>query len=212
MPYRQAFKLFIRTNAKLKHKLKSELFSDLLSAPINLAFSIYQKILYKDLPDGYTLKPLNSVPEQVDTFIDENCKQIHVQRTKKYLDWRFINNPRRKFIILGLYLDNKLIGVSFSLLQKSTVSKQKDGFLIDWAYDQFSDLSDRGALKKEKPNSIMSSAYDVSFSKGYHKLGFIKKDYKQTFFTHTSDKNLEQYLYNNKLLHLTESDADTDLF
>ncbi len=84
----------------------------ILSMPINLALSIYQNITYKALPGGYTLKPLNSIPEKVDTFIDENCEQIHVQRTKKYLDWRFIKNPRRKFIILGLYVNDELRAIT----------------------------------------------------------------------------------------------------
>ena len=105
MEHRQTRKLLIRVNSRLKCKLKNELLSNLLSMPINLALSIYQNITYKALPGGYTLKPLNSIPEKVDTFIDENCEQIHVQRTKKYLDWRFIKNPRRKFIILGLYVN-----------------------------------------------------------------------------------------------------------
>ena len=219
MPHRQTFKLLIRANTTLKHKLKSELFSNLLSAPINLALSIYQKILYKDLPDGYTLKPLNSIPEQVDTFIVENRNQIYVQRTKEYLNWRFIENPRSKFIILGLYLDKQLIGISFSILKNSTINDNKDGFIVDWIYDRSSDSSDLIAyyllqettkyLKQAKPNSISSSAYDISSGNIFRKLRFIKRDYNQTFFTYTSDKNLEQYLYNNKLWHLTESDNDT---
>ncbi|MDX2506727.1 MAG: hypothetical protein QNL62_19945 [Gammaproteobacteria bacterium] len=222
MEHRQTRKLLIRVNTKLKRKLKSELLSNLLSMPVNLALSIYQNFIYKDLPKGYTLKPLNSIPEQVDTFIDENCKQIYVQRTKKYLDWRFIENPRRKFIILGLYVDDKLSGISFSIINNFNMNNQKDGFIIDWVYDKSTDSSNNIVhcllqetvkyLKKEKLNSILSSVYDISSSNIYNALGFIKRDYNETFFTHTSDKSLEPYLYNNKLWYLTESDANTDLY
>jgi len=222
MEHRQTHKLLIRANSKLKNKFRSALISNLLSMPINLLLSIYQKFTYEDLPGGYTLKPLTSVPEQVDTFIVENPNQIYVPRTKEYLNWRFIENPRRKFIILGLYLNNKLTGVSFSLLRNSAINDQKEGFIIDWVYDSSSDSSNMTAnyllqetvkyLKTTKPNSISTSVYDFNSSNIFHKLGFLKRDYNQTFFTYTSDKNIEKYLYDNKLWYLTESDANTDLF
>jgi len=222
MEHRQTYKLHIRVNARLKCKLKSELLGNILSIPINLALSIYQNLTYRALPDGYTLKPLNSIPEKVDTFIDENCGQTHVQRTKKYLDWRFIENPRRKFIILGLYVDDELTGVSFSIINNSATNDQKEGFIIDWIYNKSTASSKKIAryllqetvkyLKKEKLNSILSSVYDISSSNTFSALGFIKRNYNETFFTYTSDKNLEQYLYDNKLWYLTESDANTDLY
>jgi len=222
MEHRQTYKLLIRVNSRLKGKLKSGLLSDLLSIPVNLALSIYQNFIYTALPDGYTLKQLNSIPEQVDTFIDDNRKQVHVQRTKKYLDWRFIQNPRRKFIILGLYAGDTLAGVSFSSISNSTINKQKDGFIVDWVYDRSTDSSNKVAhlllqetikhLKKEKLNSILSSVYDISSSNNFNALGFIKRDYNETFFTYTSDKSLEKYLYDNKHWYLTESDANTDLY
>ena len=102
------------------------------------------------------------------------------------------------------------------------MNNQKDGFIIDWVYDKSTDSSKKIVhcllqetvkyLKKEKLNSILSSVYDISSSNIYNALGFIKRDYNETFFTHTSDKSLEPYLYNNKLWYLTESDANTDLF
>lgn len=222
MEHRQTCKLLIRVNSILKRKLKSDVLCNILSIPINLALSIHQNFIYKALPDGYTLKPLNAIPQQVDAFIDENCNQIYVQRTKKYLDWRFIQNPRRKFIILGLYVDDKLAGISFSSITNSSINNQKAGFIIDWVYDKSTDSSEKIVhcllqetvkyLKKEKLNFILSSVYDISSSNTYNALGFIKRDYNETFFTYTSDKSLEQYLYNNKLWYLTESDANTDLF
>jgi hypothetical protein len=222
MEHRRTFKLLIRVNTKFKRKLKSEFLSNLLAMPVNLALSFFQNFIYKDLPDGYTLKPLNSIPEKVDTFIDENCELIHVQRTKKYLDWRFIENPRRKFIILGLYVNDELTGVSFSVINNSTKNGQKYGFIIDWIYDKSADSPNKlrhyllqetvKYLKKKKLDSILSSVYDVSSSNTYSALGFIKRDYNETFFTYTSDKSLEQYLYNNDLWYLTESDANTDLY
>lgn len=222
MEHRHTCKLFIRVNSRLKCKLNSKLLSNLLSIPVNLALSIYQNITDRVLPEGYTFKPLNLIPEKVDTFIDENCEQIHVQRTKKYLDWRFIENPRRKFIILGLYINDELTGVSFSVINNSAENGQKYGFILDWIYDKSADSPNKlrhyllqetvKYLKKEKLESILSSVYDLSSSNTYNDLGFIKRDYNETFFTYTSDKSLEQYLYNNDLWYLTESDANTDLY
>jgi hypothetical protein len=103
----------------------------------------------------------------------------------------------------------------------SEASNQKEGFIVDWLFDGINSTDDLQMylyqetvkhLKKQNVKLIHVSAYDDKSGKSLSRLGFFLREEKKPFFTYTSRKEIQRYLYNNDSWLLSEGDSDTDLF
>jgi len=213
------YKLIFNVKPQLKKILKIDLLSNLVSFPVNLILWNYFPRSNK-LPDSYSSKLLDNIPNTVNHFHNHDNK-IHVLRDKNYLTWRFLNNPRRRYIILGLYKFNKLIAVSVSSIIYSRASDQKEGHIVDWLLDTpdsadtlqlYLYLETVKYLKKQNVKLIHVNTLDNKSCNTLSKLGFIPREENKPFFTGTSDEDLQKYFYNDDLWLLSEGDSDTDLF
>lgn len=213
------YKLYFSVKVQLKRVLKFDFLSTMVSLPIDLVLLKYLSRGLR-LPDDYSSKLLDSIPDEVNEFNSQNDK-IHVLQDKNYLTWRFLKNPRRKYIILGLYQLDRLKAISVSSILYSEASNQKEGFIVDWLFDGINSTDDLQMylyqetvkhLKKQNVKLIHISAYDDKSGKSLSRLGFFLREEKKPFFTYTSRKEIQRYLYNNDSWLLSEGDSDTDLF
>ena len=172
------------------------------------------------MPDEYSSKLLDSIPDAVNEFNNQNDR-IYVLRDKKYLTWRYLKNPRREYIILGLYKLGRLRAISISSILYSEANNQKEGFLVDWSFDVINSTDDLQmylyqetirCLNKQNVKLIHANVLDDKTSKLLSKLGFVHGVENKHFFVYTSRKELQRYLYSNDLWLLSEGDLDTDIF
>jgi len=221
MANRQVWKLPINLNSTFRSKLKIGPLSDIVAFPFNIFLSIKQKFHFSSLSHDFSVKSLEKIPADVNSFQLRDNNQIYVHRTREYLNWRFVQNPRRKFIILGFYYKESLVGISFSWKYYSKANQQNEALIFDWHFTNSDLVRDMQGpllqetviyLKKQGVKLIQTFAYGDNSKDLLSKLGFIQFNENLTFFTFTKNSKLQKHLYDDKNWFLTEGDSDTDMF
>jgi len=214
----QKYKLMLSAEAQLRKKLKSDLVSRIISIPVDkfLWWYINKGI---SLPEDYSSRLLDHIPDEVDYFNDQS-DEIYVCRSKEYLTWRYLNNPRRDYILLGIYRGDRLEAISVSAIVFSEANSQKEGFIVDWGGDASSSdnllsylyLETIKYLKHKDAKLVHVCASHERTCNSLTKLGFIEREATRPFFVHAPNDKMREYLYNNDSWVLREGDSDTDLY
>lgn len=214
------YKLICSVKAQLDKTIKINILSSAVSALIDPIVWIYLT-RGTGLTGCYSSKLLYNVPAAVNEF-DDICEKIHVLRDKEYLTWRYLDNPRRKYFILGLYSGDELKAISVSVVFYSGANKQKEGFIVDWVVDGAAPDKDIQShlywqtvelLKEREAKLIHVNVFDDDSSRVLSKLGFmLRKEEKVPLFSYASEVEIQEDVYNNDLWMLNQGDLDTDLF
>lgn len=221
-PYK-VYKLLLSARVPLKRIVKSDLLSNIIAFPLDhIILKYYTRGIR--LPAAYSSRVLDSVPDEVNGFGDQ-ANRIYIPRDKEYLTWRYINNPRRKYIVIGLYEHDSLKAVSVCTVIHSTVDGRAEdyvtGYIVDWLLDETGDAGNLKKylynetvryLKKQKVKLVHASVTDDRSAESLADLGFIKREDGKTVFARTSKSELKNTFYNSNLWALREGDSDTDLF
>jgi hypothetical protein len=169
---------------------------------------------------NFSIQVLDHFPEALsDQALHDD--EIYISRSIEYLKWRYEQNPRRKFIILGLYENGALKGVSVSTIIFSTYNQQDEGVIVDWIFNDRDQVDVHRSiifgltvkyLAQQNVKLVHVYTYDNCSSEDLSSRGFYEREEALTLYTYSADNDLAELLYNDNLWILTEGDSDTDLF
>src|SRR5438067_533611 len=142
-----------------------------------------------------------------------------VVRNARYLDWQFIRQPGKKFEILGLFSQQKLLGYVVLFFRKSNVGGHSPKAAIsDICYDpsmpdQIIDQLLKAALSlalERRAGSLVTDVLDCWVEERLKRHGFWRIKDAPQFMAFTSEGSSPIYTPNNWFL--TRSDSDVSIF
>ena len=146
----------------LPHLIKS-----FLSSLISFFIFIYHKIYYtEDIQSEYEIREIDELTKYESSFIqlENKVKKLVVKRNIAYLKWRYSNNPKHKYTIIGAFKGNKLHGISFATVDK--IGKINVGFISDV-------IIVKGINKNPEIFSILIRKIVNKLKKKSHIIGFL---------------------------------------
>jgi hypothetical protein len=215
------YKLPVRSNQFLQKKLKSSLLSRLVSIPFDLLLFARRKLQWSRIEKDISTRELSKIPVDMDQLDSGREDRVYIQRTSEYLTWRYINNPRREFTIIGLFKGKELAGITVCQLFFSESSQQLEATILDWFFRESGTDINYNVLTLQQSISLLiakgACAVNVEACCNYcddvfRKLGFIVCDTASPFFVYVRDNELQEQLYDENKWFLTEGDYDTDMY
>ena len=227
LPGLQVWKLPISVRGTLKRRFRVGPLATPLAIPVDLALKLRRESKRVRSSGGFELQELTSVPDDVDSYSKSATQgSLLVDRTAEYLTWRFMENPRRDYRILGLYEEGELVGFSVYRLYRSVENDQTEAGILDWFTREGLRLP---AGEKPKYGLILlqetveylvqqgACMIRVSASDEYSRnvlgrLEFRRREEGSSFFVFFSHPELRHSLLDRESWFLTEGDEDTDGF
>lgn len=217
----KAFKLPIRSKQLLLKSLKSSLLAGIIAVPLDMLLSMRRTIKWKRVDGVISSRLLNEIPVDMSQFSSGRQDQIYVDRSAKYLNWRYINNPRCSFDVTGVYHDDSLVGICIYRYYIPIKATQTEAVIFDWFYVEDESGNDYQSTLLHEVISLLSSKGVAAVSIHAHcescddtlfRLGFILRGQAPFFYLHVGDETINLNLYDQKKWFLTEGDFDTDLY
>jgi len=164
---------------------------------------------------------LSEIPEDISQFSSCRQDQIYVDISSRYLNWRYKNNPRCNFDMIGLYSDDSLVGISICGFYASEKGRQPEAVIFEWFYVEDDSCNDYQSILLQETVSQLNANGVATVSvhtccetcgEVLFRLGFILRDQMPSFFLHVADETVREKLYDEKKWFLKEGDFDTDLY
>jgi len=227
MPGLQVWKLPISIRGTLKRRFRLGPLAAPLAFPVDLALKLRRMSKRVQSLSGIELRELTAVPADVESYSKDSTQgSILVDRTAEYLTWRFIQNPRRDYRILGMYEKEDLVGFSVYRLYRSLENDQAEASIIDWfskgglrsqsgETPEYAKIILRETAKhlvRKGARVIHASASDEYSRKVLGELDFRRRPGGVPFFVFCSQPELRHRLLDGESWFLTEGDEDTDGF
>lgn len=218
MPDMGAWKLLLDTRQFIAKKVNNPLLQWLLSKSLNFYFKI-NLILKKSGHDTECeIKPLTNFSP-----FDSDLQQLHADyqgldllmrhRNARFLNWRFINNPRRHYSVMAAFVDGKLKAyATYHINQKNYLeiddlfsSAGNQGYLVSLLYALIE-------LAREKNCSLISFvAHANVWQASLKKSGFKWRDDGHLFSIFINDASHDQFK-SIELWLLTSADTHSEGF
>lgn len=217
LPALDVYKLPVKSARLLKKNLIVPVLPNLLALPLDAYFWLRRKAQWYST-DDITVKQLKAIPEEVSAFIAGRKSSIAVTRSVSYLDWRYLQNPRVRFDVLGVYRGDKLIGLSVSHRYFSAVAQYPESVIFDWlVLESSGNTNEKIVLQQTAAHQVVNGAVTVTVpvhckqcSASLLQSGFLLRDTSTSFFVHASDQDVLRSLTENQAWFITEGDFDID--
>jgi hypothetical protein len=215
------FKLPVRSCQFLQKGLKSSLLSSVVSVPFDLLLSARRKLQWGRVEKGISTRELSVIPPYIAQLKSGRENQVSIQRSSEYLTWRFANNPRREFTVIGVFKGKDLVGITICHLFLSESTQQPEATILEWFFmEDGAGINYQTLLFQESISFLMAKgactinveAYCNSCHENFRHLGFIVRDMSLPFFVYVRDNELREQLYDEDKWFLTEGDYDTDMY
>jgi len=217
VPRWQVWKLPIRFSVLLSKKWPGipAYLSNMIAAPFDFLLTLRRKRKGVNRPEGFNTKVLEQIPSEIDKFESSN-KDIHVERNETYLNWRYVENPRVDFTILGMYIEDVLIGIGVSRMYTPIQARHKHACIFEWigSNEKYSTLvldATTEYLVSKGVKLIHANAYGKKARHDFSSLGFIERKEEDCIYVISSDKNIQHQLSEANDWMLTAGDSDSDL-
>jgi len=163
---------------------------------------------------------IENVPEFSSDFDDlwlnvRDVLQLSTLRDRKYLHWRYIENPF-PFKILAARLDGRLVGYIVTLFEFNEGSENGRLWIVDWLYDPSAGKSIgshllRRALLETQDGMVEAvtaiSSRDTPFPLPWRRFGFFARQSPKPVILYPNEKGREVMLEEGSF-HFTLSDTD----
>jgi hypothetical protein len=102
--------------------------------PIDLCLAAGRALRRARLPSGGDLQPIERFDDSA-TELSRRCEvadRVVVRRDRDYLNWRFIENPRCRYRVTGVYGSGRLEGYVVTRLNLERPNPRRMGEIVDW--------------------------------------------------------------------------------
>ena len=167
------------------------------------------------------LRPLAEFDASFDIFWQEAASQwpCAVVRSSAYLNWQFIRQPGKKFDVLGLYKQNRLLGYVVLFFRRETArGVPPKAAISDLCYGPVNsqaviDELLKGALRlalERRAGSLVTDVLDQRVEERLRHFGFWRVKSAPRFMVGTLEH--QELLYRPANWFLTRADSDVSIF
>jgi len=189
---------------------------------VNLCYSPLRPGLRQTKPSGdYTIREISEFDDSFDDLWRRAAERYPcaIARGSSFLEWQFMRQPGKKFDLLGLYEDNRLVGYIVLFFRRSERGNPPlKAAITDICYDSSSprekiDELLKAALRlslERRAGSLVTDVRDPLIEERLHQLGFwhIKKSPPFMVYSPTQ----RELMYEPRNWFLTRADSDVSVF
>jgi len=163
VPNAQSFKIFKKNGfaylGKLQLLVKPLRLSKYFHEPLSSIFNPFDFVWKPSTKRNNVTKFLGNFDQLFDNLVAKASKRISVlqKRDKEYLQWRYVNNPNRKYQIFILKEKSDLIG--YIITRKTEIYGKPIGVILDF-------LVDDEIKNKEKLKDLIRTALNDFWEEG----------------------------------------------
>jgi hypothetical protein len=151
----------------------------------------------------------------------ETAARIMVRRDEVYLNWRFVQNPRCRYRIIGAFAENRLEGYVVTRLNLGRPNPRREGEIVDWLVAPASDsarsilaaLVQAGTdgLARDGVSIATCAGVDPTLLDAMNATGFrLRPAERLPFFVKAADPTLHARLSAGPDWFLTRGDYDVE--
>lgn len=201
--------------------VKSKFIAKVLSVPLLLLMKLIFKEKKIRLKEKYTFKEIDEFDEDFNKLWNKikTNSLIMTRRDSEFLNWRIKNHPKINYKTIAAYCNGEITGYIILKVEAKSLRKEyeiKLGSIVDMVGindDVISALYYKAKefFKKENTDFVITWITDsMKYRELFMKLGFIKSKNKIPFVVKdlTSDKELEEYITNEKNWYLMPIESD----
>lgn len=189
---------------------------------VNLAYSPFRPRLEGRKEGRWTVREVTAFDAAFDDFWREASEQwpCAVVRDARNLSWQFSRQPGKKFDVLGLYEQERLVGYSVLFFRKAGAAgapaKASIADLCYTAKDATAVIDEllRAALRRaieRRAGSLVTDVHDARVEERLKRLGFWHIKNSPQFMAHATDGR-ERLMYDPANWFLTRGDSDVSIF
>ena len=189
---------------------------------VNLCYSPFRPRLSGMTEGSLTLREVTEFDASFDEFWKEASQQwpCAVVRDARNLNWQFSRQPGKKFDVLGLYEQKRLVGYAVLFFRKTGVAPAPaKASIADLCYTEngataIIDELLRAALRlaiKRRAGSLVTDVHDVRVEERLRHFGFWHIKNSPQFMAHATDGR-ERLMYDPANWFLTRGDSDVSIF
>jgi GNAT superfamily N-acetyltransferase len=189
---------------------------------VNLCYAPFRPSRKGAQASRWTVRPVEEFDASFDDFWKEAGRQwpCAVVRDARNLDWQFKRQPGKRFDVLGLYEQERLVGYAVLFFRKVGVSGAPAKasiadicYLADRAPEAVDELL-RAALRfamERRAGSLVTDVHDARVEERLKLMGFWHIKKSPQFMAHATDGR-EPLMYNPDNWFLTRGDSDVSIF
>lgn len=189
---------------------------------VNLCYSPFRPRLSDTSEGSRQLREVTEFDDSFDAFWNEASRQwpCAVVRDARNLNWQFGRQPGKKFDVLGLYEQERLVGYAVLFFRKigqaGAPAKASIADLCYTANDANAIIDEllRAALRlaiKRRAGSLVTDIHDALVEERLKHFGFWHIKNSPQFMAHATDGR-EQLMYEPGNWFLTRGDSDVSIF
>lgn len=220
MPIRQSFKYPIRFDNYFRARLKPPLLAQIAAYIPNLYLAVRLAIFHKrsHLPKDYQLA-VNSLNSDIIASLPEastGLAEISAQRSRDYIRWRYLDNPRNQFRIVTATHHNVVQGYALFCVKFSQGYGRLEGYIMDWGVgdEQHRELILQHLfmtavveIKRENAEVANLVLNDSISSNCAKRIGFIWRNTDSRYFVH-AQAHIDSKIYDAERWFYSQGETD----
>ena len=222
---RQTYKLMLASSGSLKKK-KIAPIAEIIAPAVNIFLACHRRLKWLIIspPKDVEIRSIEHIDELIAHLPDTPglLGSVKVHRSGRYLAWRYRDNPRASFMIVGAFRQGQLLAyVIYNLNTNSGTENINFGRIVDW--DMFSNdacVEILSSLYVEVvkhfiafgAEQIIITLNDKTSSSAAKKAGFILREAGSDLFVYKKDAKPDDPIFSPELWYQSISDSDTKGF
>jgi len=219
LPNRKQYVAPLHWRRVLGRRMKSRVLAA-TTLPLDVLYKGWRALRLRGLLKQWTHRPIERFDASADElFLNRLApREIAVERSSEYLNWRLFGNPRVRYIVMGVYEGERLIGYWAAHLRKLP-NGVRSVDLVDWLIEEAAGIAGLGRLLEHAVRWAESEQADYVSITVLHqiserilgKLGFLRRSHEyNTVGVHCTDKERWPLMLQAGRWYLTECNTDTD--
>jgi len=230
MPYLSTWKLMIKSENLVRKHIKSPTLVTFISALFDQILSLRRLIARRaSLPNDAEIKTIERFSDEINEWrlSGTHSPGVYRLRSAKFLNWRFVDNPRRGHEIIGLYVNDNLIAyivyhVWHSPKQQGVLAGIDDFF---WNSDKIEDLGFKcenvlnllitratESMQRRNATVIIISFYGKMIESILRSMSFVDRSGEDVFGVSTQIDSFKNIIYDESTWFLTDADTHGESF
>lgn len=219
LPNRKQYVAPLHWRRVLGRRMKSRVLAA-TTLPLDVLYKGWRALRLRGLLKQWTHRPIERFDASADElFLNRLApREIAIERSSEYLNWRLFGNPRVRYTVMGVYEGERLIGYWAAHLRKLP-NGVRSVDLVDWLIEEGAGISGLGRLLEHAVRWAESEQADYVSVTVLHpvserilgKLGFLRRSHEyNTVGVHCADKERWPLMLQSTRWYLTECNTDTD--
>ncbi|MDR7420456.1 MAG: GNAT family N-acetyltransferase [Armatimonadota bacterium] len=219
-----ASKLLLRSRSVLEGRLEPHLAVSIAAPVVDALLRLRRLAGRRVRRYGLRVARLAAFDDDVDALAghSERAGRIIVRRTSRYLNWRFVSNPRCSHAIFGAFQGNRLAGFIVTRFNTARPNPRGEAEIVDWLVDDEASPEEAdavmaalleaglGYLERQGASIVRQLTSDAESQRRTRGHGFVlRPDERLPFFIHAEEAALHQRLARGGW-YLTGCDFDVD--